>query len=335
MGKRILLTRLSALGDTVLTLPLLFTLRKAFPDAFIGWVVEEKSASLLRDMAAIDRLHILKMRDKSLGGYYRLGREIRKENYEYVLDAQGLSKSALIGFFAGISNRIGFKRAPLESREIAPFLYNRKITPPEEITHIALRTQYLAGALGVNPPYTIEQRLPLVAAPLAAMREWWTQNDLTGKVIVFGVGTSWVTKIWPVDYMKSVIELALEAGYKVVLTWGPDEEDKLPIWREVLGNQVFWSPRTTSVAELAALISLGVGYAGPDSAPLHIAWMLGKPTFSWFGPSCSKRGAPPSEKDMHVVAHAPTRQRKGEMMWGLKPEVVVPKFREWLYSIGD
>lgn len=333
MGKRILITRLSALGDTVLTLPLLFTIRETYPDAYIGWVVEEGSASLLQDIPDIDKLHIVKKADKSLFGYYRVGREISKEGYEYVLDAQGLSKSALIGFFAGIKNRIGFKRAPLEAREISPILNNRLVSPPAELTHIALRSQYLAGELGIEPPYSINKTLPLAEDALAGMQSWWNENDLGKRVIVFGVGTSWVTKIWPVEYMKSLVDIALDSNYKVVVTWGPAEEDSLPEWRKVFGEEVLWSPKTKSVSELAALVSLGECYAGPDSAPLHIAWMLKKPTFSWFGASCSKRGAPPSEHDRHVIAHPPTRQRTGEMMWGLKPEVVAPEFNEWLFSI--
>ncbi len=334
MGQRILITRLSALGDTVLTLPLLFTIRKAFPDAYIGWVVEEKSASLLKDIKDIDCLHILRMQEKKLAGYYRLGREISREKYDCVLDAQGLSKSALIGFFAGIKQRIGFARAPLESREIAPLLYTRKVSPPAQLTHIALRTQYLAQELGINPPYAIEKRLPLSAGALGRMGEWWSEQQLGELVLVCGVGTSWVTKIWPVEHMKSIIDLARDCGYKVVVTWGPDEKEKLLSWREILGEDVVWSPETRSVSELAALISMGACYAGPDSAPLHIAWMLGKPTFSWFGPSCSKRGAPPGELSVHVVAHPPTRKREGEMMWGLQPETVIPHFNEWLGNVN-
>ncbi len=332
MKKRILITRLSALGDTVLTLPLLFTIREAFPDAYIGWVVEEKSASLLRDIEDIDKLHIVKTKDKSLSGYYRMGREISREKYDYVIDAQGLSKSAIIGFFAGIKNRIGFKRAPLEAREIAPIINNRIVSAPSELTHIALRSQYLAGKLGINPPYSITRTLPITESALIPMKKWWDENELGDRVIIFGVGTSWVTKIWPLEHMKSIVDIALDSGYKVVITWGPDEKDKLDEWREILGSSVIWSPETASVSELAALISLGSCYAGPDSAPLHIAWMLKKPTFSWFGPSCSFRGAPPSELDVHVIAHPANRQRTGEMMWGLSPDIVAPKFTDWLVS---
>lgn len=332
---RILIIRLSALGDTALTLPLLATLRKELPEAYIGWAVEEKSCSLLEGHPFIDKLHIWKMAEKNLRGAWRLSREIAAEKYDAALDAQGLTKSAALALLAGIKTRVGFARRPLEARELSPIFNNRLVMPPAELSHIALRTQYLAAALGVNPPYYIEKDcLTPPAEPLAAMKRWWQDIGLNGKkTLIFGVGTSWVTKIWPVEHMAKIVKLAEDKGYKAVVTWGPDEEAKLPQWREILGGDVLWSPQTKSVADLVALLSLCDAYAGPDSAPLHIAWLQGKPTFSWFGPSDSFRGAPVGKNQQHVVAYPATRQRKGDMMWSLTPETVLPFFADWLDSL--
>lgn len=329
---RILITRLSALGDTALTLPLLATIKKNLPSAYIGWAVEEKSRSLLENHPSIDKLHIWKMKEKNLRGAWRLGREIAAQNYDIALDAQGLTKSALLPLLAGIRKRVGFARRPLEARELSPTFNNKHISPPEELTHIALRTQYLAQALDINPPYSIEPNcLSIDPTALSEMRQWWQENELSGKkTIIFGVGTSWVTKIWPVEHMSHVIRHAQQCGYQAIVTWGPDEESKLPQWRKAMGDDVLWSPRTKSVAQLVALLSLCDAYAGPDSAPLHIAWLHGKPTFSWFGPSDSFRGAPVGENQSHIVAYPATRQKHGDMMWDLLPETVIPKFQPWL-----
>lgn len=330
MSQRFLIVRLSALGDAALTLPLLFTLRKNFPQAYIGWVVEEKAASLLQNIPGIDRLHIWKMKEKNLAGAWRLSREIRAENYDCAFDAQGLTKSALLPFLAGIRKRVGFKRAPLEARELSPILNNYLVSPDQNLTHISLRTQYLAKGAGIEPPYEITERFPLEQNALASMRAWWQKNVPAGRTMIYGVGTSWPTKIWPLEYMATIIKAGQQRGWQAVLTWGPDEKERLPEWRKILGEEVVWSPATKSVAELAALVSLGQAYAGPDSAPLHLAWLLGKPTFSWFGPSDSKRGAPVGERHRHIIAYPPTRQKRGEMMWCLKPETVLPEFLQWL-----
>lgn len=328
---RFLIVRLSALGDAALTLPLFFTLRERFPQAFIGWVIEEKAASLLHEMPGLDRLHIWKKTEKNLGGAWHLAQKIRAERYDCALDAQGLTKSAILPFLAGIKKRVGFRRAPLEARELSPLLNNTLISPPPELTHISLRSQYLAQGLGVQPPYSLTRKLPLQPPAAALMNRWRAENlDPTRPVLLLGVGTSWVTKIWPVEHMAHIVRAAEERGWQTVVTWGPDEEEKLVGWRAILGPKVIWSPRTASVAELAALLDLATAYAGPDSAPLHLAWLLGKPTFSWFGPSDSARGAPPGPRDVHIVAHPPTRQRHGEMLWSLLPEIVLPPFLSWL-----
>src|SRR5688572_22283410 len=106
-GQRILIVRLGAVGDVVRTLPLLHGLRRAQPDAFIGWLVEEPSAPLLREIHALDVVHVLERRGlaaafsqphrlpaatRSLHG---LVGALRRERYDIVLDAHGTLKAAL------------------------------------------------------------------------------------------------------------------------------------------------------------------------------------------------------------------------------------------------
>lgn len=328
---RILIVRLSALGDAVLTLPLYFCLRDYFPDAFIGWAIEERNAGLLEAVPGIDRVHRWPAAAKNLRGAWALAREIKEEKYDVALDAQGLTKSAALPFLAGVRRRVGFRRAPLEARELAPLLNNCLVSPPAEVTHIAARSQYLALPLGVQPREGAGRaRLSPSAAATRPVDEWRAANADGRPILLFGVGTSWETKIWPPEHMRHVVAAAVARGYQPVVTWGPDEEAKLPAWREVFGPEVVWGPRTRSVAELIALVGAASRYAGPDSAPLHLAWLLGKPTFSWFGPSSAPRGAPTGPAHRHVVAFPPNRQRHGEPMWGLKPETVLPEFNAWL-----
>ncbi len=335
MTERILIVRLSALGDTALTLPLLQLLRARKPDAFIGWVVEEKASSLLQGLPGIDRLHIWPQKEKNLRGAWKIAQEIRSVGYHHSLDAQGLTKSSVLPLLAGIPHRIGLKRAPLESRELAPLFNNTLIAPPRELSQISLRTRYLAQGLDIQPPYPdLQHTQCLQPNPqlLKEMRQWW-ETSVNGRGLVFGVGTSWQTKIWPPEHMAHAVHAARARGWKTVVTWGPDEEDKLPEWKTLFGDEVIWSPRTTSVQQLVSLLNCAQAYAGPDSAPLHIAWLLGKPTFSWFGPSDPARCAPVGDCCHYIAAHPPTRQRKGDMLWCLQPATVLAEFLPWLDGI--
>lgn len=335
MSERILIVRLSALGDTALTLPLLWLLRERLPEAFIGWVVEEKAASLLQGLPGLDRLHVWPQKQKNLRGAWKLAQELRATGYQHALDVQGLTKSAILPLLARIPHRVGLRRAPMESRELAPIFNNHLITPPPELTHVSLRVRHLAQGLNLQPPYpAIEQLPPMYVDPkiLQEMRDWWSAA-VGGRGLVFGVGTSWPTKIWPAEHMAHVIRAARARGWKTVVTWGPNEEDKLPDWHRLFGDEVIWSPRTGSVQQMAALLACAGGYAGPDSAPLHIAWLLKKPTFSWFGPSDPRRCAPVGAGNAFIAAHAPTRQREGDMLWCLQPERVLTDFLPWLDAI--
>jgi len=85
---RILIVKLSSFGDVVQTLPLLHGLRASFPSATIGWAVQKSFASLLHGHPYIDNLHVLA--SKKLRPCLQLGKELRNEKYDIVLDAQGL-----------------------------------------------------------------------------------------------------------------------------------------------------------------------------------------------------------------------------------------------------
>jgi ADP-heptose:LPS heptosyltransferase len=331
---KILITRLSALGDAALTLPLFSRLRKFFPAAKIGWVIEERNAGLLESVSGLDRVHLLRRKDKNARGFWRLSREIKKENYDVALDAQGLTKSAALPWLAGIKRRVGFRRYPLEARELAPLLNNELVSPPADTTHIALRANWLANPLGV--PDDFQAPVTLIPPPEAArIIGDWRKTIVAGRpLLMVGIGSSWETKIWPPEYVAKLLTHGVRQGWQPVVAWGPAEASKINSWRKILGPDVEFSPPTENVSQLIALLGHAAAYIGPDSASLHLAWLLGKPTFSWFGPSSAPRGAPPdwdgSGRHRHVVAFPPNRRRHGEMMWCLKPETVLPAFREWL-----
>ncbi len=105
--RRILIVRLSALGDAALTLPLAAAIRAKIPDAKIGWVVGSLGAPLVEDSPDVDRVHVMRKSKGRLRETRRLAREIRAEGYDVSLDVQGLTKSAIIPALARVRRRIG------------------------------------------------------------------------------------------------------------------------------------------------------------------------------------------------------------------------------------
>lgn len=334
---RILIVRLSALGDTTLTLPLLFALRESLPNAFLGWVVGESAQPLLAGLAPLDRVHVWRHRERSAAGLYRLAREIRREGYHLSLDPQGLTVSALLPFLARIPSRLGFVHTRLESRELAPLLINRRIRVPEAVTHIALRTLHLGGPLGVDPAAWPSTKLPAYPQAAVRMRRWWRDQRLTDRTLIVGFGAGWPTRIWPAAQVATLVREAEQRGYRVLALWGPAERGNLHAWRTALGPGVLWAP-PTDIPEMISLLRLCRAYAGPDSSPLHLAWLSGKPTFSWFGASDPARCAPLGDIHRHT-ARGPHHWRRQNWpphpLGSLKAEEVVPLFLDWLHNVVE
>ncbi len=341
--RRILIVRLSAIGDTALTMPLVCALRARLPGAFIGWVANELPAQLLEGLRGLDRLHVLRRGVGKIASIMSVVREIRAERYDVALDAQGLTKSAALPFLARVPVRAGLAPGRVEGRELSRFLNNRIVRPPERLRHIVARTLRLltvlgppegeTGGEGVPEDFPVE--MPVAGEALARMSAWWSERGLSGETIVFGVGAGWPTKVWPIESVARLAEAACSRGLRAVFQWGPAERCELPRWRDVLPEGAVLAPEM-SVRELVAALSLAGRYAGPDSAALHIAALLGKPTFSWFGASDPERCAPRGDAHVHVDARvecAPCWRRKCRSLkciTGLGEEDVLPAFEDWL-----
>jgi len=333
--RRILIVRLSALGDTALTLPLAAAIRARLPDAKIGWVVGSGAAPLVEDSPDVDRVHVMRKRAGRINETRRLAREIRSEGYDVSLDVQGLTKSAIIPFLARVPRRIGFAKGRVEGRELSTLLATELVQPSEDVTHIVARQLRMGAALGLDMPDDFPVRLRPDPSALERMRAWRDSNTPGKRLLVMGMGAGWPTKVIPPETAAALAAAADEAGWRCCLLWGPAERAQLDAWREMFGSRVALAP-DTDVREMTALLSLAERYAGPDSAPLHIAALLGKPTFSWYGASDPARVAPRGEGHAHVFRDMPCRpcwRRKcasPDCVRLLSPEEMLSDFTRWL-----
>ena len=135
---RLLIVRLSALGDVVHTLPLAAALRRAFPDGVIDWVVDERSADLLSLVPVLDRVVVLRTRSRpALRALAECCRTLRGRSYDVALDAQGLGKSALVARCSGATRVVGFT-TPYLREPWARWLYTERADPGRP-THVVER----------------------------------------------------------------------------------------------------------------------------------------------------------------------------------------------------
>jgi ADP-heptose:LPS heptosyltransferase len=144
---RILIVRLSAIGDCVLTVPLVHAIRQRYPDAYIAWIAEERAAPLLEGLRGLDELLVVPRKWlRSLRTVLRIRRELRDRRFEIAIDPQSLTESGLLSLFSGAKQRICF--GPPDGRELAPMLGNCQVQARGE--HLVDRTLELLQPLGIE-----------------------------------------------------------------------------------------------------------------------------------------------------------------------------------------
>lgn len=146
---RILITRLSHIGDCLLTIPMLNAIGDHYPDAFVAWAVESPTHHLLKNHPVIDQIVSI---PKGWLGKPRSWRAIRTElkslDFDIAIDPQGLTKSAVLGWLSGAPNRVGAKGQ--WGRELSPWLNNRLVRPTS--THVVERSMELLEEIGIEQP---------------------------------------------------------------------------------------------------------------------------------------------------------------------------------------
>ena len=142
---RILIVRLSAIGDAIQTMPVACALRERFPDAFLAWAVETRAAALLRGHEALDELiELPRGWLKSPGGVWRLRRRLHDLQFDTTIDVQSLTKSAVLAWLSGAKRRIGFGNPG--GRELSKWFNNQRVDP--KATHVVDRYLELLRPLG-------------------------------------------------------------------------------------------------------------------------------------------------------------------------------------------
>jgi len=307
--ERVLLIRPSALGDVSRTVPCLVALRHALPHAHIDWLVNASFADavaahpMLDGVVPFDRQH-----PRAIPA---LLRRLRAQRYGLVVDLQGLARSGLFTRATGAGRRIGFANA----REGAWLAYNEKHALPRSL-HTVDRMRGLLDAAGFPGPADLTLYVPAAAAlAVAGVTAAWDGN-LDGGYACLAPTARWGCKCWPVERFAAVGADALSTGRvdRLVVVASPRERDgvrgafadALPAG---LRDRVLYPD--TDVGTLMAWIAGARALLGNDSAALHLAVGLNRPTVSLFGPTDPARVGPcrwtpdtvPAAK--HVVIRAP------------------------------
>jgi heptosyltransferase I len=296
--KSIAVLRMSALGDVVMTLPLLRTLQKAFPETKIHWIVSRPFHTLVEGIAGVELIVI----DKPRGplSLWRLWRRLRAYSFDWLLVPQASMRANLVTLVTRARRKIGF--GALHSRDLQRFFVNETVpAEPEHLIDSFLRFATYVGAR----EHVLEWDLPLREDEHA-----WARAQLEGcRGIRLAVvlAASKMERNWPVErYREALNRLAARWPLTVVLIGGAGGHERAlaaeltqglePAVRDLVGR--------TSLRELAALLGQADALLAPDTGPLHIAQAMKKPVVGLYAVAPSSKTGPYLEPQWTVDVFA-------------------------------
>jgi len=290
--KRVLCIRLSAVGDVINTLPALEALRRGRPDAFIGFVVEDRAHDLITNHPSVDRVHLYRRKrwarwlrqpahwGKLYEEFSTFLWEIRREKYDVALNFQSNLKGALHAVLSGAPTRVGFSKG--HSKESSHLFANLLVTPPggETINRVE-KFLSMASVAGAEPAGA-EYKLPPTRDAVTRVESWLASQGLADYVAIHpGTSDFGSLKRWPPERFGAVAA-RLEAP--CVITWGPGERPIAEAVAAAAEGRARVAMETSSILELAELIRRARLYVGCDSGPLHLSSAVGTPSVALFGP---------------------------------------------------
>lgn len=270
--------KLSHLGDIIHTLPLAFIIKKNKPDFEINWIIEENYLKTFENISFVDKfLPFTFKRKEILNSLKRL----RAQNLDFIIDAQGLYKTALISFFSNSCKRIGFGLKGLKEKNLF-FLYHKRIN--QEGRHIIDKNLSFAKYLGINNFDLNDYNLKELAKDPDLKVSKFLQRLNFEKFGIFHPFSSSRDKDFPLKPLKEISSFLKGRKVSLIITYGPGEEE-MGEKASIFLNAIKSPP--LSIQEMAYFLEKSTFFMGPDTGFYHLADTFRIPLiglFKWHPP---------------------------------------------------
>jgi lipopolysaccharide heptosyltransferase I len=303
---RILILKPSSLGDVVQALPVLRLIKAHLPASEIYWWIQSGLAPLLEDDPDLSGLLLFERRPaRALQSFWQGIRAARQMRFDWIIDLQGLSRSAVFGWLANGKTFIGLDNPTEGRREGAQACYD--VLAPGSPPGTPASERYLAvlPLLGV-PIHRRFEWLPLKPAVAARLRERWSPRP--GRWIILVPGARWENKRWPTEHFaETVRQLSAEkADLNLAIVGSAADRELAAAIRPACPERCLDLTGQTSLPEMVEWIRLSHLVISNDTGPMHVAAALGKPLLAIFGPTNPRRTGPQGQVE-HVLqaSHLP------------------------------
>jgi heptosyltransferase I len=323
--EKILIIRLSAIGDVVHVLPALRLLRSNFPESKIAWLVEDKASDILTGHPDIDDViifprkkwqrTILKINKtlNTLSDIISFYKRLRGEHYDLIIDFQGNLKSGIMNLITGSGKKVGFGKG--YCKELNYLTTQYQAFPPEKKMHRIDKNLFLLKELGIENGFQ-RPKLPVFNPDRKYISKFITTGiNSSLPIIIIHPGTSKFGsyKQWPPLNYALLADMILDTyEANVVFTWGPYEFGAVKEIVEKMKHKAIPACETRSIKQLIELIKRASLFIGGDTGPLHIASILDIPVVGIYGPKDPEIYGPYNGKAIVIkkdVPCSPCRKR--------------------------
>ncbi len=272
--RRILVIKLRAIGDVVLSTIVSKNLRLAFPDARIEFLTEPASYDVVRNNPFLNGAFVY---DKKTMSGFELIRMIRREEFDLVIDLFGNPRTALVTKLSGARIRVGFR---FRGRTYA---YNVIAEPRGNRVHNSQFNLDALEALGVE---ILDRNIYFgFTSDDAQYADEFMQFPKGKPVVCINPGGGWYTKRWGVENFAALADrIAKEFKAGIVIAWGPGEREEAVRLASLMSTPARIPPPTT-LPQLGAMLKRCSLLVTNDSGPMHIAAAVGTPILGIYGPT--------------------------------------------------
>jgi lipopolysaccharide heptosyltransferase I len=303
---KILILRVSAIGDVIHTLPSIFLLKKIIPNAEISWVIQKKAAALIKNQPFLENVYVLPdkfLSFKNIGKTKKIIKEIRKNKWNLILDFQGILKTSILSFFIP-GTKIGFDKNNARLRLTTLFTH-KQITPVYKNIiqkNLALVSGAIETLLQQNfkacPTIEIIKNNFKLTIPIKDKEEvdFWLQDNNLNRFIILSPNTTWRSKHWPEENWLKLIKILSKENinnHSIILLGKDFGEQAKNIAEYCIKNdlKIFFSPKW-DLLKTSHLIEKSNLLIAPDTGILHLADFLQKKSIAIFGPTLALRHGP-------------------------------------------
>lgn len=299
---KILIIRLSSIGDCVLASPVLEALRERYPDAHLAWAVQAKSVAAVRGLPGLSEELLWDEKPSKGRSLWRALMHARRTRFDVALDLQGLDKAAIFSLASGAKRRISGDSARSLPRRIAT-----EIVQGEAKLHARDFFLGRAAPLDIAPDAAQRffPRLPLKPEHWEFARRFLQEHNCNSeRVIGLNLGASIPANRWPIERFAELTRALLQDDSRArVIAFGSPAD--WPLWEQFESqarddahfSRVICAVGKTGLMQLAALTARCQAFVTADTGPMHIAAAMGAPVLALFGPARVWRTAPVQNPD--------------------------------------